>query len=58
MTEGTDPGDRESGVRLTREVLRAVPPLTREDEAIASIVEGLLKAAQLLHKDDNGMAEP
>jgi hypothetical protein len=52
MTERTGAGDRESGVRLTREVLRALPPLSREDEAMAAVIEGMLVAAELLQEDD------
>jgi hypothetical protein len=43
---------------LTREVLRALPPLDRSDEAIKAMVEGMLRAAELLEKDDIGTTEP
>jgi hypothetical protein len=42
------------GVRLTREVLRALPPLSAEDEATAAIIKGMLTAAELLEQDDIG----
>ena len=53
MNEPNDQGNQDDGVALTREVLRALPPLTREDEAAAGIIEGMLKATELLQEDDS-----
>jgi hypothetical protein len=58
VTERTEPGHLEDGVWLTRKVLRALPPLNREDEAVAAIMAGTLKAAELLQEDDIGPTEP
>jgi hypothetical protein len=43
---------------LTREVLRALPPQSREDEATASIVGGILKAVELFQEGDIEAPEP
>jgi len=51
MTEQTDPADR-NGILLAREVIGALPPLDREDEAIAAVIEGMLAAAELLQGDE------
>ena len=48
----TEPSGRGSGVSLTKEVVLALLPLTREDRAIAANVEGTLAAAGLLCEDD------
>jgi hypothetical protein len=57
MTERNDPGQADGdGVRLTRQVLGGLPPLSREDEATAAVVSGMLEAAQLLKEDDIGSA--
>jgi hypothetical protein len=58
VTERTDLDRIGGGVRLTREVLRALPPLSREDEAVAAIVQGMMTAAELLQEDDIGATEP
>jgi hypothetical protein len=52
MTERNNPVDLKSRIGWTREVLRALPPLDREDEAMAAIIEGMLKAAELLQEGD------
>jgi len=55
MTGRADAGGQDSGVRLTRKILEALPGLDREDEAInATIGEGMLAAAELLEVDDVG----
>jgi hypothetical protein len=46
------------GVRLTRKVLEALPPLDREDEAISAVIEGMLVAANVLEEDDIESTEP
>jgi len=60
MTERSDPGGRGSGVRLTKEVLRALPPLDRADEATQAIIEGTILAAELLEADEreSGVVKP
>ncbi len=58
MEERTEPGHLEDGVRLTRKVIQALPPLSREDKAVAVIVEGMIRAAELLQEDDIGVKEP
>jgi len=57
VAERTDPDQLEDGVRLTRKVLEALPPLDRSDEAIKAMVEGMLVAAELLHEDDIGITQ-
>jgi len=47
----------EAGARLTREVLEALPPLDRSDEAIKAMVEGMLVATMVLEEDDIGTTE-
>ena len=53
MTERSDPGGRGSGVRLTKEVLRALPPLDRADD----LVDDQLPNPQLSDRED-GREQP
>jgi hypothetical protein len=53
MTEPSEPANQDDGVGLTREVLRALPPLGRGDKAVQAIVEGMLEAVELLQEDDS-----
>jgi hypothetical protein len=57
VAERTDLDRIGGGVRLTREVLRALPSLSREDAATAAIVEGMIAAAELLQEDEIESAE-
>ena len=52
MTESSDAANQDDGVELTREVLRALSPLDRGDEAVAAVVEGMLEAVEVLQADD------
>jgi predicted ATPase len=58
MTERNDPSDPKSGIRLTEEVIQALPPLSREDEAVAAIVERMMRVAKLLQQGDIEIQEP
>ena len=48
--EQNEPSDPKGGIRLSREVLEALPPLSREDGAIKAMVEGILVAPDLLQR--------
>ena len=49
------PRKRADGVRLTREVVWALLPMSREDEAVAAIIDGALVSAELLEEDEHGL---
>jgi hypothetical protein len=42
VPERTDLNRNGEGVRFTRDVLRALPPQSREDEATVPIIKGML----------------
>jgi hypothetical protein len=46
MTERSDKREPERGVRLTTEVVRALPSQDREDDGVAAIVEGTRSKAR------------
>jgi hypothetical protein len=48
QSEQADPGHLEGGIPLTQKVIQALPPLSREDEATAATVEGMIESAELL----------
>lgn len=52
MTELTDPGPLEDGIGVTRKVIEALPPIDHEGEAVQAVVEGMIRAAELLQQDD------
>jgi hypothetical protein len=58
-----EPGDRselKEGVRLLREVLKAIPPDLddREDAVLRKVVEGMARAAALAAKEAPSSEEP
>ena len=54
MTKQNDPDELRGRLHLSREAIRALPPLDRGDEAIQAIIEGAIKAVKLFEEDTTG----